>query len=70
MYEYASLAIHPSEGPVFISHGACLEDVKTVDEMLKERFGQGIDLIADVGPVIGSHTGAGVIALFFLGKER
>ena len=68
--KYASLALHPSEGPVFISHGACPEDVKTVDGMLRERFGQGIDLIADVGPVIGSHTGAGVIALFFLGKER
>jgi len=23
-----------------------------------------------VGPVIGSHTGAGVVALFFLGTER
>lgn len=24
----------------------------------------------DVGPVIGGHTGAGIIAVFFMGTER
>ncbi len=27
-------------------------------------------IINNVGPVIGAHTGTGVVALFFLGRER
>lgn len=27
-------------------------------------------MIVDVGPVIGSHSGPGTLALFFLGKTR
>ena len=68
--KYGELALHPGKGPIFISNGDCLDDVKRIEEMLKEKYGPGLDLIADVGPVIGSHTGAGVLALFFEGKER
>ncbi len=58
------------DGPVFISHGDCVEDARTVAEDIKARFGMETQIINHVGPVIGAHTGAGVIALFFLGKER
>lgn len=68
--KYGELALHPGRGPIFISHGDCLDDVKAIEAMLKSQYGPGLDLIADVGPVIGSHTGAGVLALFFEGKER
>ena len=56
--------------PVFISHGDCEEDAKFVAEEVQKRTGAETKLISYVGPVIGSHTGAGVIALCFLGKER
>lgn len=56
--------------PVFISHGDCLEDAQAVAEDVKNRFGCEVKLISYVGPVIGAHTGAGVLALCFLGKER
>ena len=56
--------------PVFISHGDCEEDAKFVAEEVRKRTGAETKLISYVGPVIGSHTGAGVIALCFLGKER
>lgn len=56
--------------PVFISHGDCEEDAKFVAEEVHKRTGAETKLITYVGPVIGSHTGAGVIALCFVGKER
>ena len=58
------------KNPVFISHGDCEEDAKFVAEEVQKRTGAETKLISYVGPVIGSHTGAGVIALCFLGKER
>ena len=56
--------------PVFISHGDCEEDARFVAEEVNKRTGAKVELISYVGPVIGAHTGAGVIALCFVGKER
>ena len=56
--------------PVFISHGDCEEDAKFVAEEVTKRTGAEVKVISYVGPVIGAHTGAGVIALCFVGKER
>ncbi len=55
---------------VFISHSACYEDAKFVAEMVKKRFGIKNVLIGDIGQVIGSHTGIGTVALFFMGDTR
>ena len=56
--------------PIFISHGDCLDDARIVAEDIKARLGVEVQVISYVGPVIGAHTGAGVIALIFIGKER
>lgn len=63
-------AVNPAEQTVFISHGDCLEDAEFVAEEIRRRFGTGDIHINYVGPVIGSHTGAGVVALFFMGAGR
>ncbi len=63
-------AVDPAEQTVFISHGDCLEDAEFVAEEIRRRFGTKDIRISYVGPVIGSHTGAGVVALFFLGAPR
>ena len=55
---------------VFISHGDCLEDATRVKEMVEEAFPQVKVILSDVGPVIGAHTGPGVIALCYLGKTE
>lgn len=55
---------------VFISHGDSLEDAEFVKKLVEEKFGIQTFLINPVGPVIGTHSGPGTIALFFLGKER
>lgn len=55
---------------VFISHADCEDEAKQVADEIKERFGIDHFLIDYIGTVIGSHTGTGTIALFFLGDER
>lgn len=56
--------------PVFISHSACEEEANGLAAYIKERFGVKQVLVNYIGPVIGSHTGIGTIALFFVGKNR
>lgn len=63
-------ATDPKNQTVFISHGDCLEDAEFVAEEVRRRFGTKDIHINYVGPVIGSHSGPGTIALFFLGTPR
>ena len=63
-------AIDPANQTVFISHGDCLRDAEAVAAMVKERLGVKDVIISYVGPVIGSHSGPGTMALFFLGTHR
>lgn len=64
------LAIDSSSGPVYISHGDCLADAEILAAQIKERFGVEVEIITPVGPVIGSHSGPGTLALFFVGNNR
>ena len=66
----AERVVDPASQTIFISHGDCLEEAEAVGEMVKERFGVAEVRYNFVGPVIGAHTGPGVIALFYMGKER
>jgi len=55
---------------IFISHGDCLEDAEYLAELLKKRCGVKNVVISYVGGVIGSHSGPGTVALFFLASHR
>jgi len=55
---------------VFISHGDCIEDAEYLAQMIRNRFKVNDIRINYVGPVIGTHSGPGTLALFFLGTER
>ena len=55
---------------VFISHGDCAEDAAQLEALLKEKCGVKNVLTGYVGPVIGAHTGPGVLVLFFMGQHR
>ena len=54
----------------FISHGDCEDDAKYLAEKIKKEVGFKDVLIGYVGSVIGSHSGPGTLALFYLGAER
>ena len=55
---------------VFISHGDCREDAEILASILKQQYGVKEVYISYVGAVIGSHSGPGTIALFFMGQHR
>lgn len=55
---------------VFICHGDCLEDAQYLARLAKERCGAKEVFIGYTGAVIGSHSGPGTLALFFLGRQR
>jgi DegV family protein with EDD domain len=64
------LCVNPEEQTVFISHADSLEDTQYLADMIKEKLHVKEVIINFIGPVIGSHTGQGAIALFFIGKSR
>ena len=66
----AATADDPARQTVFISHGDCPEDAEILAEEVRTRLHTEDIQISYVGPVIGSHTGAGVLTLFFLGHPK
>lgn len=59
-----------AEQPVFLSHADAPQSVELVRSMLKDRLGITDVRVGYIGPVIGSHTGAGALAMFFFGNAR
>ena len=68
--KYGELGNKGGEDTLFISHADCLSDAKLLRSMLEEKYGAKVELITEIGPVIGAHSGPGTLALFFLGKHR
>ena len=63
-------ALHPAQQTVFISHGDCAADCAYVEQQVKERLGVQTVYTNPIGPVIGTHSGPGTIALFFLAENK
>lgn len=55
---------------MFICHGDCIDDAKYLESLLRKRYGVKDVLIYYVGAVIGSHSGPGTLAVFFMGDHR
>ncbi len=56
---------------IYICHANCHDDAQLLADKIKQRFPKiGEIIIWYVGPVIGSHSGPGTVALFYLGKKR
>ena len=55
---------------VFICHGDCWDDAKYLENLVKEKYGVKDVLTYYTGAVIGSHSGPGTLALFYLGNNR
>jgi DegV family protein with EDD domain len=62
--------VDPENQTIFISHGDCLNDAELLKSLISEKVKVKDFIISDIGPVIGSHTGPGVLALFFIGENR
>ena len=66
----AKTADFGKDDKIFISHADCADDAETFKGMLKERFGNVEIVVGNIGPVIGSHAGAGTLAVFHVGTTR
>lgn len=58
------------EDLVTIAHGDCPEDAAALESILREEYGVKHILTGYVGPVLGAHTGPGVMGLFHIGSAR
>jgi DegV family protein with EDD domain len=56
----------------YISHSMAYDDAKELAIQIEEKFPnlKGKIVINNIGTTIGSHTGPGTVALFFMGKKR
>jgi len=66
----AETALPGENDLVYICHGDCLEDAEYLAQLIREKCGVREVFIGYTGAVIGSHSGPGTLALFFLGKNR
>lgn len=55
---------------VFVSHGDCQKEAEGLAEKLRQSVGIQKFMIHNIGAVIGSHSGPGTIAVFFMGRQR
>ena len=60
----------PEKQVIFISHGDCLEDATKLADIIRERVTVKDIIISHVCTTIGSHSGPGTLALFFLSDTR
>lgn len=68
--KFKEMAVNPEEQTIFISHGDCISDAEDVKKMILHDFKVKDVIINPVGPVIGSHSGPGTVALFFIADKR
>lgn len=68
--EMKKSAIAPETQEIFICHGDALAEAEALGETIRRELHVKNVIINYVGPVIGAHTGPGVISIFFLGTKR
>ena len=61
---------NPEKQTIYISHGDCEEEARYLADLIAKEVPVKGFVFNHVGPVIGAHTGAGVIALFCVGNQR
>jgi DegV family protein with EDD domain len=67
---FEGLVGDPAEGTVVVAHGDAPNEARALEELLRERADIDEALVFEVGPVVGSHTGPGMVAAVFWGPER
>lgn len=74
LHKIVDMAVERSEGwdneIIMITHGDCLEDAEYVAKLVREKMSIENVFIHNIGTVIGSHTGPGVVATFCMGNKR
>ncbi len=62
--------INPKDNVLYVSHSDAYEKAEMLAKRYKEKFGFKDTLITNIGTIIGSHTGPGLVAVYFNAVER
>lgn len=65
-----NLVDEPAGKTLYISHSDCPERAKRFGDMLQAEFGFKDVFYTYIGSTIGSHTGPGLVSVFYFGKPR
>lgn len=61
--------VNPENQIVYVVHADCIEDAEFLKEHIESELHPKEVRIDYLGPIIGSTTGPGTVAIFFFGKE-
>lgn len=64
--QFQALAAGKTVKRVVVAHGAAPAAAELLAEKLKQAFAKDIDMVSQVGPVIGVHTGPGTVGAAML----
>ncbi len=62
--------VDPDNQVMAICHGDCIEDAQYLANKIRSEFNPKDIIINYCDPVIAAHAGPGVLAVFYMGKER
>jgi DegV family protein with EDD domain len=62
--------VNSKEQIIFINHGDCIEDAEYLKSLITDKIEVKDVIINYTGPVIGTHTGAGILSVAFLGTAE
>ena len=68
--EVKERAIDSENEVLYICHGDCQEEAESLRDIIEQEVKFKNIIINYVGNVVGAHTGPGVLAVIFLGKNR
>ena len=61
---------NPEEQVIFISHGDCEKDAQYVADQIRAKWNVKEIVLNEIGPVIGTHSGPGTVALFYFSRDK
>ena len=71
LYEKVKSSFDLTYGNIItIGHCAVLDRAITLKEMLPKDFPEAKIIVDSIGPVIGAHTGPGLLAAIYWGNHR
>lgn len=69
LYELQNIK-NPEKQTIFINHGDCIKDAEQLRELVLSEVNVKDVAINYIGPIIGSHTGPGMLCMVFMGDKR
>lgn len=68
--EFKNAGTNINDETVYISHADCVEDAQYLKAMINKELKVKEVAINYLGPIIGTHTGPGLLCIVFMGRER